>query len=102
LETLGLDTRRHEQLTVEVLDTALAWVLAGSPAGEAAAAGSSSGSSSGPAGGPPVLLGKPAEERPLRFALERSYRMLARLADEPGQRIEWVERANRTRPRTWV
>jgi serine/threonine-protein kinase PknG len=91
LEGLGLDTRSREELTSEVLDTALAWVLAGRPAAPSA-----------PAASAPVLLGQPAEERPLRFALERSYRVLARLADEPAKRIEWVERANRTRPRTWV
>ena len=62
-----------------------------------------SGRPDGAAGaGPVLLLGHPAEERELRFALEQSYRVLARLAEQPEKRIEWVERANRTRPRTWV
>ena len=86
---LGLDARRREELSVEVLGKALGWVLAGRPDVTGAAA-------------PITLLGSPAEERPLRFALEDSYRKLARLADSPEQRITWVERANRTRPRTWV
>ncbi|WP_443058037.1 tetratricopeptide repeat protein, partial [Streptomyces sp. KLMMK] len=38
----------------------------------------------------------------LRFGLERSYRVLARLAQRGEERIELVERANRFRPRTWV
>jgi serine/threonine-protein kinase PknG len=89
LTGLGLDARRREELSVEVLGKALGWVLAGRPDGPAGA-------------GPILLLGHPAEERELRFALEQSYRVLARLAEQPEKRIEWVERANRTRPRTWV
>ncbi|MFC1416566.1 serine/threonine-protein kinase [Streptacidiphilus cavernicola] len=86
---LGLDARRREELSVEVLGKALGWVIAGRPDGPAGA-------------GPILLLGHPAEERELRLALEQSYRVLARLAEQPEKRIEWVERANRTRPRTWV
>ncbi|MCK7626816.1 serine/threonine-protein kinase PknG [Streptomyces sp. RS10V-4] len=50
----------------------------------------------------PVLLGSPLDERGLRSGLERSYRLLARLAQRGEERIELVERANRFRPRTWV
>ena len=89
LTGLGLDARRREELSVEVLGKALGWVLAGRPDGQAGA-------------GPVLLLGHAAQERELRFALEQSYRVLARLAEQPEKRIEWVERANRTRPRTWV
>jgi len=89
LAGLGLDTRRREELSAEVLGKALGWVLSGRPDGAAGA-------------GPVLLLGHPAQERELRFALEQSYRVLARLAEQPEKRIEWVERANRTRPRTWV
>ncbi|MFI9271595.1 tetratricopeptide repeat protein [Kitasatospora sp. NPDC052896] len=89
LTALALDDRRREELSVELLDTALGWVLAGR---------------SGEAPGPTRLsvLGHPARERELRFALERSFRVLARLAERPEDRIEMVERANRARPRTWV
>ncbi|MEU9131528.1 tetratricopeptide repeat protein [Kitasatospora sp. NPDC048540] len=88
LGALTLDARRRAELAVEVLDTALQWVLAGK-AGD------------GPEGGPEVLGHAPAE-RELRFALEHSYRVLARLSDRAETRIEMVERANRARPRTWV
>ncbi|GAB7033480.1 tetratricopeptide repeat protein [Streptomyces sp. NPDC021749] len=94
LADFGLDAGRREQLATEVLGAALDWVLSGShgarPDGTAAG------------GGPPVLLGSPLDERGLRFGLERSYRLLARLAERGERRIELVERANRFRPRTWV
>ncbi|MEU8685183.1 tetratricopeptide repeat protein [Streptomyces sp. NPDC048611] len=94
LADFGLDTERREQLTTEVLGSALDWVLSGShgagPDGTADAHGQ------------PTLLGSPLEERGLRFGLELSYRLLARLAQRGEKRIELVERANRFRPRTWV
>ncbi|WP_414169197.1 tetratricopeptide repeat protein [Streptoverticillium reticulum] len=91
LDGFGLDAVRREQLCTEVLGTALDWVLSGSPGA--------------PPGGPPGapgLLGSGLDERGLRFGLERSYRVLARLAQRGEERIELVERANRYRPRTWV
>ncbi|MFB7664466.1 tetratricopeptide repeat protein [Kitasatospora sp. NPDC056138] len=88
LSGLALDARRREELAVEVLDSALGWVLAGLP-GEGAKAAVQ-------------VLGHPASERELRFALEHSYRVLARLSDRAETRIDMVERANRARPRTWV
>ncbi len=85
LAEFGLDAVRRERLATEVLGTALDRVLAGGP------------------GAPPgELLGSPTDERGLRFGLERSYRVLARLAQRGEERIELVERANRYRPRTWV
>ncbi|MFF5971924.1 tetratricopeptide repeat protein [Streptomyces sp. NPDC012769] len=87
LQGFGLDAVRRERLSTEVLGTALDWVLSGSPGGD-------------PAG--TVLLGSALDERGLRFGLERSYRVLARLAQRGEERIELVERANRFRPRTWV
>ncbi len=88
LQGFGLDAVRREQLSVEVLGTALDWVLSGSPGAEP--------------GGGALLLGSELDERGLRFGLERSYRVLARLAQRGEERIELVERANRFRPRTWV
>ncbi|MGW2629741.1 tetratricopeptide repeat protein [Streptomyces chattanoogensis] len=90
LADFGLDAGRREQLATEVLGSALDWVL--------------SGSHGAPPGGgrPPSLLGSALDERGLRFGLERSYRLLARLAQRGEERIELVERANRFRPRTWV
>ncbi|MCT9087567.1 serine/threonine-protein kinase PknG [Streptomyces sp. ASQP_92] len=87
LDAFGLDAVRREQLATEVLGTALDWVLSGS---------------TGAGQGRTVLLGSEVDERGLRFGLERSYRVLARLAQRGEERIDLVERANRFRPRTWV
>ncbi|MGW3625487.1 tetratricopeptide repeat protein [Streptomyces sp. NPDC000880] len=88
LKDFGLDAVRRAQLSTEVLGTALDWVLSGSPGA--------------PPSGQRVLLGSELDERGLRFGLERSYRVLARLAQRGEERIDLVERANRFRPRTWV
>ncbi|MEU1424529.1 tetratricopeptide repeat protein [Kitasatospora sp. NPDC005751] len=107
LTALRLDDRTREELSVEVLDSALGWVSAGSPggAGQAGATAGASGAD-GTGGtattGEVTVLGRPAADRELRLALEQSYRVLARLADRAEIRIEMVERANRARPRTWV
>ncbi|MDJ0340081.1 tetratricopeptide repeat protein [Streptomyces sp. H10-C2] len=90
LQQQGLDADRREQLSTEVLGSALDWVLAGERGAPPAA------------GARPQLLGSVLDERGLRFGLERSYRVLARLAQKDRTRIELVERANRFRPRTWV
>jgi serine/threonine-protein kinase PknG len=101
LEELGLDSRRHETLRVEILGAALEWAVSGQH-------GTASGTGpSGPPGRPAVpggraLLGSELTERGLRFGLEHSYRVLARLAQQGRERIELVERANLLRPRTWV
>ncbi|MFF1559429.1 tetratricopeptide repeat protein [Streptomyces sp. NPDC058279] len=87
LGRLGLDSVRRERLSVEVLGSALDWVLSGSRGADP---------------GRTTLLGSQLDERGLRFGLERSYRVLARLAQRGEERIELVERANRFRPRTWV
>ncbi|MET9589682.1 tetratricopeptide repeat protein [Streptomyces sp. NPDC006516] len=96
LKGFGLDAVRRERLSTEVLGTALDWVLSGSPTAQP------SGPASPAAAGPRAVLGSELDERGLRFGLERSYRMLARLAQRGDERIELVERANRFRPRTWV
>lgn len=95
----GLDAVRREQLSTEVLGTALDWVLSGSPT---ASSSHPQAHASAGADRPKTLLGSELDERGLRFGLERSYRMLARLAEPGDERIELVERANRFRPRTWV
>ncbi|MFF0447539.1 tetratricopeptide repeat protein [Streptomyces sp. NPDC004609] len=100
LRNFGLDPVRREQLSTEVLGTALDWVLSGSPGAPPSVPGSAS--TSRRAGVPSVLLGSELDERGLRFGLERSYRVLARLAQQGEERMDLVERANRFRPRTWV
>jgi serine/threonine-protein kinase PknG len=92
LRESGLDALRRERLTTEVLGSALDWVLAGRH-GAPASAGQ---------GRLPPLLGCEPDERGLRLGLERSFRLLARLAQTGDERIELVERANRLRPKTWV
>ncbi|MBT2397299.1 serine/threonine-protein kinase [Streptomyces sp. ISL-100] len=87
LRDFGLDAVRREQLSTEVLGTALDWVLSGGHGARPAQT---------------ALLGSELDERGLRFGLERSYRVLARLAQRGEERIDLVERANRFRPRTWV
>ncbi|MGQ5637497.1 MULTISPECIES: tetratricopeptide repeat protein [unclassified Streptomyces] len=89
LDAYGLDPARREQLSAEVLGSALDWILSG-------------GQGALPATGGRMLLGSGLDERGLRFGLERAYRTLARLAPGGEERIELVERANRYRPRTWV
>lgn len=81
LSRLGLDAERHARLAVEVLRSALDWVLAGHTSSAR-------------------VLGVPLEEEELRRGLERAYRTLARLADGPGERHALVTRANAIRPRT--
>ncbi|WP_206502456.1 serine/threonine-protein kinase [Streptomyces chrestomyceticus] len=101
----GLDAERRERLTTEVLGCALDWVLSGSRGAEQQGRTLPSGArgpGSGGAAARPGLLGSALDERGLRFGLERSFRLLARLAQRGEERIELVERANRFRPRTWV
>ncbi|WP_425573152.1 tetratricopeptide repeat protein [Streptomyces beijiangensis] len=88
LQGFGLDAVRREQLSTEVLGTALDWILSGGRGGQVVES--------------TTLLGNPLDERGLRLGLERSYRVLARLAQRGEERIDLVERANRFRPRTWV
>lgn len=47
-----------------------------------------------------TLLGEPVTEVRLRLGLERAYRVLARLATTPEERINLIDRANEARPRT--
>jgi serine/threonine-protein kinase PknG len=98
LQRQGLDSDRREQLSTEVLGSALDWVLAGRVGDHTGPPAGVPSSVSGSTG----LLGAELTERGLRFGLERSYRVLARLARQGSTRIELVERANRFRPRTWV
>ena len=88
LERLALDAERRTMLSAEVLEAAYGWVRAGRPG--SVAAGSDAR----------TVLGCRLAERELRFGLERCYRALARLASNPEQRHELVDKANAIRPRT--
>jgi serine/threonine-protein kinase PknG len=83
-ERLKLDAEPKANLSLEVLDAALAWVQGG--------------------GGSPNdrVLGVMATERDLRFGLERSYRALAKLDPDVTRRVLLVDLANQIRPRTLV
>src|SRR5690606_31480289 len=95
-EHLGLDSQRRETLSVEILGTALEWVVSGQ---RGAPPDTPSGAT---VPGTTSLLGCEMTEHGLRLGLERSFRVLARLAQQGRERIELVERANLLRPRTWV
>jgi serine/threonine-protein kinase PknG len=85
LTRLKLDGLRHEQLAVEVMEAALAWIQAGNTAPKGA-----------------TLLGAPLTEKGLRRQLERSYRELARHARARDDRHALIRRANHIRPRTFL
>jgi serine/threonine-protein kinase PknG len=91
LVRLSLDDLRRQQLTVEILHAALDWAADARPAG-ARVGGASDG------GG--AILGCEPNERALRFGLERGYRALAGLTQDPARRVELVDLANSVRPRT--
>ncbi|MFI7272788.1 tetratricopeptide repeat protein [Streptomyces sp. NPDC049879] len=91
LRAAGLEPWLGEQLSCEVLGSALDWVLT--------TAGEPSRPQTDPSG---RLLGGPLDETGVRLGLERSYRRLARLAPTSSERTELVEAANRFRPKTWV
>jgi len=82
LQRLRLDAATKESLTAELLRAALGWVAAAqAPAGER-------------------LLGWELTERSLRFALEQTYRSLARQVSAEDRRIQLVDLANDVRPWT--
>ncbi len=91
LVRLSLDDLRRQQLTVEILHAALEWVADARPAGARVAGASDSGG---------AILGCEPNERALRFGLERGYRALAGLTQDPSRRVELVDMANSVRPRT--
>ena len=91
LVRLSLDELRRQQLTVEILHAALEWVADARPAGARMGGASDDGG---------AILGCEPNERALRFGLERGYRALAGLTQDPARRVELVDLANSVRPRT--
>lgn len=49
-----------------------------------------------------VLFGQPLTETPLRFALEKTLRQMARLENNRDRQIALIDKANAARPWTWV
>ncbi len=89
LESLPVGGEQRARLRAEVLEAALGLVESARPP-KALDDGRAS------------LLGHRFLERDLRFAVERSYRELARWASRNSERIELVDRANQILPRTWI
>jgi serine/threonine-protein kinase PknG len=86
LESLPVKGEQRAHLQAELLEAALELVERGEVFDD----------------GRPSLLGHRFLERDLRFAVERSYRELARWASRNSERIQLVDRANQVRPRTWI
>ena len=86
LESLTLDPERRARLAIKLLQAALAVVdqLGSWPGPESA------------------LLGVALTERDLRAGLERGYRTLAHVTEDPDERIRLVDFANDVRPTTWT
>ncbi|WP_436777540.1 tetratricopeptide repeat protein [Yinghuangia sp. YIM S09857] len=87
LQNLPVEGEAYDRLAAELLGSALAWVRTGR---------------SGASGRDGSVLGSELQERPLRFALERTFRSLARHVDATEERVALVDKANEVRPRTWV
>lgn len=85
LERLGLRGEARGRIAAQVLKAALDWTKDG----RFSAADT-------------TLLGSPLTEEGLRENLERTYRELARFAEEAGERRALIDAANEIRPRTWV
>ncbi|MFC5747393.1 serine/threonine-protein kinase [Actinomadura rugatobispora] len=113
LEGLRLDTERYNAYAAEVLEAGLAWLRAQAwatpgpmpspvltPAAKRRAAEGGDAGGEAAEGRPTELLGTPLTEPALRLRLERTYRLLAKLADGAGDRHALVKRANAVRPRT--
>jgi serine/threonine-protein kinase PknG len=86
LESLPIAGEHRARLQAELLEAALELVKRGQVLDDGRAS----------------LLGHRFLERDLRFAVERSYRELARWASRNSERIDLVDRANQIRPRTWT
>jgi serine/threonine-protein kinase PknG len=82
IERLSLDTGERAELATELLEAALDALTRGAAAPSDA-----------------LLLGSPFQEEPVRLALERAYRELARLATG-DDKIRLVDLANEKRPMT--
>ena len=84
LGRLDLPAHDRDLLTVRILHAALSHVGDQSPVGR------------------PAILGRPMEDKALRFGLEETYRSLARTSADRDDRIGFVDRANMIRPWTLV
>jgi serine/threonine-protein kinase PknG len=86
VEHLALSGEQRAGLTRELLEAALSLVRTGKIHPDPAV----------------TVAGEPCTEQRLRVGLEKAYRTLAHLAPTEEERISLVDRANQTRPRTWL
>jgi serine/threonine-protein kinase PknG len=86
IDALSLDGMERERLRAGVLEIALDLLV----------------SQKIPANQNRKLFGEPLLENPLRFALEKTLRQMARLETNRDRQIELVDQANAVRPWTWV
>ena len=86
IASVRMDPAERQRYTVRILGHALDAVTKGGPAG----------------GGRATVGGVPAQEVPLRDALENAYRALAREADSLNARVTLVNQANAVRNKTMV
>ncbi|MGZ4560197.1 MAG: tetratricopeptide repeat protein [Mycobacteriaceae bacterium] len=84
LELLEMDPAQQQQTRALLLGTALQWLTHSKAATMA------------------PLLGVALTEHGVRLGLERAYRALARMCDDPARRYELVDTANQLRPSTLV
>ncbi len=83
IERLQLDAAERAALSADVYERALAGVIDGSIPVDSA-----------------TMLGQQLNERELRLGLEQTYRAQARLATSDAARIDFIDRANKVRPRS--
>jgi serine/threonine-protein kinase PknG len=87
LDALKLESSQYLELSVQILESALSWIMEGEP-GETQESG------------PASVLNCQLMERDLRRGLERCYRGLAATASTPQLRHALVDQANAIRPVT--
>jgi len=85
LDVLPVESEQRMRLSAEVFETGLRLVRDGMSAPPQGAS----------------LLGHEFRDEPIRLALERTYRSMAKHAEDRSERIRLVDRANQVRPLTW-
>ncbi len=86
IEALALDSLQHHQLVLEILQKALAIIEAGTVT----------------KGSPLRIFGKSLYPGPLRKGMEEALRTIARLEENPDERINLIDLANQVRPPSLV
>ncbi|MEM8923370.1 MAG: tetratricopeptide repeat protein, partial [Actinomycetota bacterium] len=88
IERLQLDATERARLSADLYERALLHLVQSGRHGASLPTGTT------------TLLGQNLDEMSLRRGLEQTYRTMARLAEEPDERVRLVDRANEVRPRS--